>query len=92
MDLKLFLTVFGTVFLAELGDKTQMVTLLFAADRDKSKLTILIAAAGALLVSSAVGVLAGSLLSEWVSRRVLSWAAGSAFIIIGAWTILRASG
>ena len=90
MDLKLLATVFGTVFLAELGDKTQLATILYAADARHSKLTILAGDAGALVVTSVIGVLAGGLVSRAVSPRALSWAAGIGFIVIGVWTILRA--
>jgi putative Ca2+/H+ antiporter (TMEM165/GDT1 family) len=91
VDWKLFATVFGTVFVAELGDKTQLATLLFAADRPGARLTVFAAAATALVVSAALGVLAGGLVGRHVSERVLRWAAGLAFIALGAWTILRAS-
>jgi putative Ca2+/H+ antiporter (TMEM165/GDT1 family) len=90
MDLKLFVTVFSTVFIAELGDKTQLATLLYAADARNPKLTVLLAAAAALVLTSAIGVLAGSLVSRHVSARVLSWIAGAGFILIGIWTIARA--
>lgn len=90
MDLKVLLAVFGSVFIAELGDKTQLATMLFAADREVSKLTVFLGASAALVVSSALGVLAGGIVSQYVSERVLHWVAGIGFIVIGAWTIARA--
>ncbi len=92
MDLKLFMTVFSTVFVAELGDKTQLATLLYAADARNPKLTVLLAAAAALVLTSAIAVLAGSLVSRHVSPKILSWIAGAGFIAIGIWTIARAQG
>jgi putative Ca2+/H+ antiporter (TMEM165/GDT1 family) len=88
VDLKLFATVFSTIFVAELGDKTQLATLLYAANADHPKLTVFVAAASALALTSAVGVLAGGWLSQHVSERVLRIAAGLGFIAIGAWTLL----
>lgn len=90
MDLRLFTTVFSTVFIAELGDKTQLATLLYAADARNPKLTVLIASAAALVLTSAIGVLAGSLLARHVSAKLLSWVAGAGFILVGIWTIARA--
>lgn len=90
MDPKLLATVFGTVFLAELGDKTQLATLLYAADAPQSKLTVFLGAAAALVVTSAIGVVAGGLVSQAVSPRTLSWIAGLGFVAIGVWTIVRA--
>jgi putative Ca2+/H+ antiporter (TMEM165/GDT1 family) len=87
MDLRLFATVFSTVFLAELGDKTQLATLLYAADASHPKLTVFAAAASALVLASALGVLAGSLVSEHVDPRVLRWVAGLGFIAVGAWVL-----
>jgi putative Ca2+/H+ antiporter (TMEM165/GDT1 family) len=58
MDFRSLLTVFGAVFVAELGDKTQLATMLFAADRNVSKLTVFAGASLALILASAVGVLA----------------------------------
>ncbi len=90
MNVRLFATVFTTIFLAELGDKTQLATLLYASDASKSKPTIFVAAAGALVLTSALGVLAGQFISAHVNPKHLSWAAGLGFIAIGIWTIARA--
>ena len=87
MDWKIFLTVFATVFLAELGDKTQLATMLFAVDKDVSKLTVFLAASVALIIASAMGVVAGSLLSEYINEKYLQYAAGIGFIGIGVWTL-----
>jgi putative Ca2+/H+ antiporter (TMEM165/GDT1 family) len=90
LDAKILLTVFTTVFIAELGDKTQLATLLFAADRDVSKLTVFLGASLALVAASAIGVLAGGLISQYVSEKYLHYVAGAGFIGIGIWTLLKA--
>jgi putative Ca2+/H+ antiporter (TMEM165/GDT1 family) len=90
MDWKIFLTIFTAVFIAELGDKTQLATMLFAADREVSKYTVFIAASAALVVATALGVLAGSLLSEYINEKYLHYIAGIGFITIGAYTLYSA--
>ena len=90
MDIKLFLAVFGSIFIAELGDKTQLATLLFSADKDVSRWTVFIGASAALILSSAVAVLAGTAVAHYVSEKVLHYVAGSAFILIGVWTMVGA--
>lgn len=90
MDFKLLITVFATVFLAELGDKTQLATLLFASRPDSSLLTIFIAASLALVATSAIGVLAGAVISDYVEPKYLSYVAGVGFILIGGWTLWHA--
>ena len=90
MDWKIFLTIFGAVFVAELGDKTQLATMLFAADKEVNKYLVFMAASAALVVASAVGVLAGSLLSEFVNEKYLHYIAGAGFIVIGAFTLYKA--
>lgn len=89
LDLKVLFTVFTAVFIAELGDKTQLATMLFAADKDVSKLTVFAGASLALIVASAIGVLAGSVISEYISEKHLNYIAGFGFIAIGLWTIFR---
>ncbi len=87
MDWKIFATIFGVVFIAELGDKTQLATMLFASDKDVSKYTVFIAASAALIVATAIGVLAGSLLSEYIDEKYLHYIAGIGFIAIGVYTL-----
>ena len=89
-SLKVFLPIFVTGFLAELGDKTQLATMLFAADKDVSKYTVFFAASAALVVASAIGVLAGSFVAEYVSEKLLQTIAGVGFILIGAYTLYSA--
>lgn len=90
MDIKILATVFATVFLAELGDKTQLATMLFAADRDVSKWTIFAGASLALVATSALGVVAGGALSAVISPRMLQLLAGAGFVGIGLWTVVKA--
>jgi putative Ca2+/H+ antiporter (TMEM165/GDT1 family) len=87
MDWKIFITIFASVFIAELGDKTQLATMLFATDKDVSKYTVFFAASAALIVASALGVLAGSLFSEYINEKYLHYIAGLGFIMIGAFTL-----
>ena len=90
MDIKILLTVFTAIFVAELGDKTQLATLLFAADKDVSKFTVFVGASLALIVTSGIGVLAGGVISQHVSERYLHYLAGIGFVGIGIWTLMKA--
>lgn len=90
MIVKAFFTIFSVVFIAELGDKTQLATMLFAADKAASKWMVFFAASAALVAAAGIGVLAGSLISNYVSPRQLSWVAGIGFILIGAYTLYQA--
>ena len=90
MDVRLLGTVFVTVFLAELGDKTQLSTMLYASGAANQKWTVFAGSALALVVSAGLGTFAGSLLGERINPRVLSRLAGVAFIAVGAWTLLKA--
>lgn len=90
MDWKIFMAVFASVFIAELGDKTQLATMLFAADKEVSKFTVFFAASAALIFATALGVLAGSLLSNYINEKYLHYLAGVGFIVIGVFTLARA--
>ncbi|NJK35650.1 MAG: TMEM165/GDT1 family protein [Oscillatoriales cyanobacterium SM2_2_1] len=87
---KSLLTIFITVFIAELGDKTQLATLLFASDKDSSKVLVFVGASLALVATSAIGVLGGSLITQYVSEKYLHYVAGIGFVGIGIWTLIRA--
>ena len=89
MDIKALLTVFAAVFIAELGDKTQLATLLFAADKEVSKWTVFLGASIALIVASGIGVLAGGMISQHVSEKYLHYIAGIGFVGIGIWTLVK---
>ena len=90
MDYKILATVFVTIFVAELGDKTQLATLLFAADKDVNKMAVFIGASLALILASGIGVVAGGTISHYISAKHLSYIAGAGFILIGIWTIIKA--
>ncbi|MFB3885835.1 MAG: TMEM165/GDT1 family protein [Thermodesulfobacteriota bacterium] len=90
MEYRTLFTVFSAVFIAELGDKTQLATMLFAADREISKLTVFIGASLALIVTSAIGAVAGGIVSQFISEKHLHYIAGIGFIGIGIWTLLKA--
>lgn len=90
MDWRVFGLVFTSVFIAELGDKTQLATMLFATDKDTSKLIIFLAASAALIVASGLGVLVGSFLLDYINPKYLNYLAGVGFIAIGTFTLIRA--
>jgi len=82
-----FFTVLTTVFFAEVGDKTQMATMLFAAEGKTSKWIVFAAASLALVAAAGMGVLVGGLIERLISPRTLKIIAGIGFIAIGIWTI-----
>ena len=88
MDWKLLLTTFGTIFLAELGDKTQLATLSFACGGN-SFWSVFAGSALALVASSLLATLLGNTLSRVLPVRWVHLAAGLAFIVIGALLVGR---
>jgi putative Ca2+/H+ antiporter (TMEM165/GDT1 family) len=84
-----YVMVFLSVLLAEMGDKTQLATLLFATDSSLSRGSVLAAAAAALVASTLIAVVAGSLLGAWLRPRVITMLAGLGFVVIGAWILVR---
>jgi len=80
-------TIFITVFIAELGDKTQIATLLFATDRQVHPIMVFCAAALALVASTAIAVSLGTLAERYLTMVPLKLIAGIGFILIGCWTV-----
>lgn len=89
MDLKLLFTVFSTVFVAEMADKTQIATFLYASNSVNSRLTVFLGSSLALIVASGLAVFFGAVLSQWIDEKVMSKIAGAAFIAVGLWTLLK---
>jgi putative Ca2+/H+ antiporter (TMEM165/GDT1 family) len=87
MDWKILTTVFAAVFIAEMADKTQLVTMLFATDKAVSKWMVFFGSASALVLTSAIGVLAGTLLAQVINVKTMSVIAGAGFVLIGIWTL-----
>jgi putative Ca2+/H+ antiporter (TMEM165/GDT1 family) len=90
MNFKVLLAVFSTVFIAELGDKTQLATLLLAADRQMNRVAVFVAASCALVLACLLAVLVGAQISRWVSPRTLKIIGGIGFIGLGIWILLSA--
>jgi len=84
-----FLTVFTTVFIAEIGDKTQLATLLFSANANHSRWVVFAASAAALVLAAGIGVIAGQIIGKFVPEKILHVAAGLGFIAIGVLTLMR---
>ena len=77
---------FGTVFVAELGDKTQIAALALSGANPRP-FTIFLGAWLALGVTTALGVAVGTVAGRFVSERALEIAAGVIFLALGAWTL-----
>ena len=86
--MKSLFVVFLSVFLAELGDKTQLSTVLFASDPNLNRTGVFVASATALVLSSLIAVLFGSQLARFISPSALKSLAGAGFIIIGIWFLV----
>ena len=82
------LPVFFSILIAELGDKTQLATLLFATDPKLSRVGVFVASTLALTVSSFFAVLIGDQITRVVSHSLLQALAGVGFIVIGLWILL----
>ena len=89
MDWKILATAFGTIFLAELGDKTQLATLTLASTGRGGKLAVFIGSALALCCTSALAVVGGEAIGRVVNPIWLRRAAGVAFVVLGALYLLK---
>ena len=82
MDWRVFLTTFGVIFLAEMGDKTQLAAMTMAAE-SKRPWMVFVGATLALAAVSAIGVVAGSVIGNYVPLIWIKRLAAVAFIAIG---------
>jgi putative Ca2+/H+ antiporter (TMEM165/GDT1 family) len=90
MNLEIILAVFGLVFLAELGDKTQIIILTLAAQR-KAR-TVLAGAMAAFFLLNLVAVAVGTLVYHFIPLGVLQWLAGGTMILFGILSIFKKTG
>jgi putative Ca2+/H+ antiporter (TMEM165/GDT1 family) len=88
MDWKLFSATFITIFLAELGDKTQFAAIAASAEA-KSRLEILLAVVLALSIAGALGVFAGKYLAAIFTPKTTQYVSGTVFIAMGIWILIR---
>ena len=91
MNLKVMLTTFGMIFLAELGDKTQLATFLFAAE-NKARLPVFLGAAGALVLTSLLAVVFGAGVTRLVPGNYIRIGAGVLFLLLGLWMLFLPGG
>jgi len=91
MDLKVMMTTFGMVFLAELGDKTQLATLCFAAENE-SWLAVFVGSACALVLTSLLAVVVGCGVSRFFSPYHVRVGAGVLFVLLGLWMLVFSGG
>ncbi len=89
MDWKLCASTFGVVFLAELGDKTQLTTFGLAASGRGGRLAVFVGSAAALVATSAIAVAAGAAIGQVVSARWLERIGGAAFVVLGLFMLRR---
>jgi putative Ca2+/H+ antiporter (TMEM165/GDT1 family) len=82
MDFRVLLTTFGIIFLAEMGDKTQLAAMTMAA-QTKKPWAVFVGASVALAAVSALGVLVGSVIGDYVPLEWVKRGAAVAFIVIG---------
>lgn len=83
MDWKLFAMTFATVFIAEMGDKTQLATLSLAGSATSSRWIVFAASALALVSTSAVAVVAGEAVARVIPPVWIRRAAGALFLVLG---------
>jgi putative Ca2+/H+ antiporter (TMEM165/GDT1 family) len=88
MDWSIFSATFITIFIAEIGDKTQFAAMA-AASQTKSTMSVLVATILALSIAGAMGVAAGSLLSKFIDPEKMKYFSGSAFVLMGLWILIR---
>jgi putative Ca2+/H+ antiporter (TMEM165/GDT1 family) len=83
------IAMFFTILVAELGDKTQIATVMFAAEKKGEAWAVFIACAGALVFGAAISVVVGVYGGRWLQNVPLKLIAGIGFIVIGLWSLFQ---
>ena len=91
MDLKVMFTTFGMIFLAELGDKTQLATFAFAAE-SKTRLAVFLGSTSAPVLTFLLAVVFGSAVSRLIPTNYIKVGAGALFLLLGLWMLLSPGG
>ncbi len=86
MDWKLSLTSFSAVFIAELGDKTQVATFALASGTS-SRAAVFVGSAAALVTTSLIAVFSADFVARYISPPVLNKVAGGLLVVLGAWML-----
>jgi putative Ca2+/H+ antiporter (TMEM165/GDT1 family) len=89
LNAKLIASTFLMIFLAELGDKTQISTFALAAN-SRSMLSVFIGAAGALILTSVIAVALGGVIGRFVPERIIKFVSAAVFIGFGVLTLIEA--
>jgi len=89
LNLKLIASTFVMIFLAELGDKTQISTFALATN-SKSMLSVFIGAAGALVLTSLIAVVLGGVIGRFVPEKIIKFVSAAVFIGFGVLTLIEA--
>jgi putative Ca2+/H+ antiporter (TMEM165/GDT1 family) len=82
-----YFTVFLTILIAELGDKTQIAVMSYGLDKKVSNWGVFLASSCALTVSSGIAVLAASMAERYLTQIPLKLVSGSLFLVLGSWTL-----
>lgn len=88
MDWSVFSATFLTIFVAEIGDKTQFAALA-AASQTKSTYSVLLATILALSLAGALGVVFGSVLGKYIDPEKMKYLSGTAFVVMGVWILIK---
>lgn len=83
IDPKAMLPIFSSVFMAELGDKTQLATVCFTAGGSCSKTEVFLASSLALTLSTLLAVIFGAAIGRIIPADLLKAGAGLIFIVMG---------
>jgi putative Ca2+/H+ antiporter (TMEM165/GDT1 family) len=90
MDLKVLLSTFGLVFLAELGDKTQLAAFCMSAECSTARFSVFLGSATALVLSCLLAVFLGDMISRYIPAAYIKIAAGILFVLMGVWILVSA--